>query len=838
MNLGGLTLREALQRTWVKINDHEIMTRAAAITFYAIAALVPFLALVILLAAYLLPWLTGGKTVDPVEPLSTLLPPEAAQMLAGELKNIRERPSSGLLSFGTIALLWLNSTLFVAVMDAMNRIMGVEETRPYWKQRLVAVAMTLVEAVILIAVLASTLLWPQIIGWLKLDVVTAFLLTAVHALTVFVMVLMSYAAAMYFAPDAHQRWEWITPGSLLGSLVLVCVSFLFRFYVQRWGDYGATYGSFAGVVVLTSWMWLCSVALLTVAEFNKVIEDASPYGKEYGQRHESPGTRAEPSGGRPTPRPRPRRGCAASGSPPSSRPAPTVAAISSPTTNRSAVDLLDSFALDPASPRTLPHSRCESVHCCKMTVRGRRKRGKGARGEVVKQEPEPNRAWDESDQKPARVEGTRTGAWRALGVLRGLADVREDEWNTLEHAGLFVFSLLAANYLIRPIRDEMGVAGGPENLPALFTGTLVSMLLAWPLLSAWLGRRGGRSSIGPILRTQQVMLLTFFSAFQLAPDEAYAWTARLFFVWASVTNLLIVSIAWGSLAGRFTSDQAHRLFGLIAAGGALGAIAGSALAGMVGRFAGPTPLMLPAVLVLEIGLRAGRRTLTTTNLSRATVPSDKETHAEPSRPNARGGFYLVCLGLWTLLFTTTSAFVYLEQARIVEASILDPAVRTAFFARIDLLVNVFGLAMQLMLTAWFLNRFGVGAAAAMLPAVTIVGMIALSLRPTVATVQWFQVARRAMDYAVARPSREVFYTVVDPSRLLRAKGLIDTAVYRAGDAAGAWAYGFLTAAPATSGAGPAVAVVALSVVWIVLSVGLGAAMNGRIARNRERNYSA
>lgn len=452
------------------------------------------------------------------------------------------------------------------------------------------------------------------------------------------------------------------------------------------------------------------------------------------------------------------------------------------------------------------------------------------------QEPESSRARDEPNPNPDREEEVRTRVRRPLGVLRALADVREDEWNALEHAGLFLFCILAANYLIRPIRDEMGVAGGPEHLPALFTGTLVSMLLVWPLLSAWLGRRGGRSSIGPILRVQQVVLLAFFGAFHVVPAEGFAWTARLFFVWASVTNLLIVSIAWGSLAGRFTSDQARRLFGLIAAGGALGGIAGSALAGVVGRFAGPTPLLAPAVLFLEIGLRAGRRTLSTTILPAPPVEPAKASRVEPSHPGARDLLYLVSLGLWTLLFTTTSAFVYLEQARIVEASIEDPAVRTAFFARIDLLVNVVGLAMQLVLTAWVLNRFGVGAAAAMLPAVTIVGMIALSLRPTVATVQWFQVARRAMDYAVARPSREVFYTVVDPDRLLRAKGLIDTAVYRAGDAAGAWAYGLLTAAPAMPGAAPA-AVVALSVVWIILSLGLGAAMNGRIACRRERNYS-
>ncbi len=423
-------------------------------------------------------------------------------------------------------------------------------------------------------------------------------------------------------------------------------------------------------------------------------------------------------------------------------------------------------------------------------------------------------------------------------MLRSLADVRDDEWTALRHAGLFLFCLLASNYLVRPIRDEMGVAGGPEHLPALFTGTLVSMLLVWPLLSAWIGSRAGRSSIGAILRAHQVMLLAFFGAFQVVPAEGFAWAARLFFVWASVTNLLIVSIAWGSLAGRFTSDQARRLFGLIAAGGALGGIAGSALAGVVGRLAGPAPLMLPAVLFLEIGHRAGRRTLAPAVDSRAASEPAREVRAEPPRSTAGDRIYLVCLGLWTLLFTTTSAFVYLEQARIVEASIGDPAVRTAFFARIDLLVNVVGLAMQLVMTAWILGSFGVGAAAAMLPAVTIVGMIALTTWPSVATVQWFQVARRAMDYAVARPSREIFYTVVDPRRLLRAKGLIDTAVYRAGDAAGAWTYGLLTAAPGMPAAAPAAAVVALSVVWIVLSLGLGAAMSGRAACNRERNYSA
>jgi AAA family ATP:ADP antiporter len=193
---------------------------------------------------------------------------------------------------------------------------------------------------------------------------------------------------------------------------------------------------------------------------------------------------------------------------------------------------------------------------------------------------------------------------------------------------------------------------------------------------------------------------------------------------------------------------------------------------------------------------------------------------------------LIGLGLWTLLFTTTSAFVYLEQARIVDAAIRAPAAQTAFFARIDLLVNITGLVLQVTLTGRALSLLGAGGSAAMLPVVTLAGCIILALRPTIATLQWFQVVRRAVDYAIARPSREVFYTVVDRAELSRAKGLIDTAVYRAGDAVGAWAYGLLASLPGISWTAP-LAVVPLSMVWILLSLGLGRALRSRLARADE-----
>lgn len=406
-------------------------------------------------------------------------------------------------------------------------------------------------------------------------------------------------------------------------------------------------------------------------------------------------------------------------------------------------------------------------------------------------------------------------------MLRAMVAVREDEVDALGWACAFVFSLLAGNYLIRPVRDEMGIAGGTDHLPTLFAGTLVAMLVVWPLLSRRLGRRAGPPSFTPVFRIIQLSLVGFYAAFHLVPAGGQAWAARAFFVWASIANLLVVSIAWGSLAGRFNSDQAHRLYGLIAAGGTLGAVVGSSLAGLLAARAGPTWLILLAVGFFEAGLLASRRLLRPAD---ATCTEPARSAESNGASEARRPLYQMGLALWTFLFTTTSAFVYMEQARIVDASIGDAAERTAFFARIDLLVNVVGLILQVSLTGRILGVFGAGGSAALLPAITLAGAIVLALRPTIGTVQWFQVVRRAADYAIARPSREVFYTALGRARLSRTKSLIDTAVYRAGDAAGAWVYGLLAAIPSVSWAAP-LAIVPLSILWIIVSLGLGGALH-------------
>lgn len=296
LSLGGLSVRELLVRTWVKINEHEIMTRAAAVSFYAMLALVPFLALILTFTAWVLPDLSGltgrttgigSLTTDQLRStLRSFLPAEAYQVFADQIARLQaqSRPPLGLLIGSTAVTVWLASSVFVAIIDAMNRIHGVTETRSFLRIRLTAIAMTFIEAAILVGALLVIVTWPYVTRWLGLSQSAAALATVVQWAVVSVMVLLSFALTFYIAPDADQKWEWITPGSLIGTVVFLAACLGFRLYVQHFANYDKTYGSLGGVMVLLFWFWISSLVLLSAAQMNFVIEDASPLGKSYGQK--------------------------------------------------------------------------------------------------------------------------------------------------------------------------------------------------------------------------------------------------------------------------------------------------------------------------------------------------------------------------------------------------------------------------------------------------------------------------------------------------------------------------------------------------------------------------
>ncbi len=295
--LGGLTIRETVLRTWRSVNSEAVLTRAAAITFYGVAALVPFMGLVIALIAHGLPWARRAASGDlqigeMTDPLEWLLPLQAVSVIDGELNRLRAEPQVGLLSFGLAALIWLSSSVFVEIIDAMHAIRGVKDTRPFWIRRLIAIVMTLGMAAILISAMLTIVIWPQIVGWLGLGRAASIMATLVHTVVVALTVYICFALAIHVGSNAKEQARWITAGSTVGTIVMLGASLLLRAYAQNWADYGATYGSLAGIMLLMSWLWLTCLAMLVAAVINKVVDDA---------RHELAETADSPRRGRDVP---------------------------------------------------------------------------------------------------------------------------------------------------------------------------------------------------------------------------------------------------------------------------------------------------------------------------------------------------------------------------------------------------------------------------------------------------------------------------------------------------------------------------------------------------------
>jgi AAA family ATP:ADP antiporter len=343
-----------------------------------------------------------------------------------------------------------------------------------------------------------------------------------------------------------------------------------------------------------------------------------------------------------------------------------------------------------------------------------------------------------------------------------LVHVEPREWALLWLAFACSFCVLSAWYVLRPIRDAMGIAGGTAQLPWLFLATLLLTLVANPVFAALVARLPRARFAAFAYRFLMLCLLGFFALVQWGGEDAQVWTGRVFFVWASLFNLFIVSLFWAVMADVFDSSQGKRLFGFIAVGGSL-------WAGIV--------------------------------------------HA------ARSPYLLGICG-FMLLYTIGSTFLYFVQADIVSAAFADRESRAAFFARVDVVVNGLTLAIQLGLAGRILGRLGIGLTLALLPIFSLIGFSALAAAPVLMVFVVFQVARRTLNFALVRPARENLYVPLSREDKYKAKSLIDTFVYRAGDQIGAWTHAGLAAA------GLGIAAIAASFLplvaaWLALALWLG-----------------
>lgn len=405
-------------------------------------------------------------------------------------------------------------------------------------------------------------------------------------------------------------------------------------------------------------------------------------------------------------------------------------------------------------------------------------------------------------------------------LIARCVDVRAEEVAALLWSFAYFFFLLGGYYVLRPLRDAMGLEGGVRNLQWLFTATFVAMAVAVPLFGAVVAKAERRRIVPIAYRFFLANILIFFALLKIEFHTVYV--ARAFFVWVSVYNLFVVSVFWSVMADAFDNGQGKRLFGFIAAGGTAGSLLGPAATALLAVPLGAVNLLLVAALCLEIAAQCAGRVLQ--------GPRQGAGSREPDRRiggsilagiiDVARSPYLLAICVYILFLTLTATVLYFQQAAIVADAFASAAERTRAFATIDLAVGAATLLLQATATGPFIRRFGVGWALALLPLVTAAGFLILGLWPTLAAVVAFQAIRRAANFAISKPAREILFTLVPREDKYKAKNLIDTLVYRGGDAAAGWTY---AAVAATGIALSGIAFLALpaALVWLVLAFAMG-----------------
>ena len=412
-----------------------------------------------------------------------------------------------------------------------------------------------------------------------------------------------------------------------------------------------------------------------------------------------------------------------------------------------------------------------------------------------------------------------------LRLVGRVVDVKREELPALGWTWLYFYAVLASYYVIRPIRDEAGVAGGVDNLPWLWTGTLIAVSLSNPAFAALVARLPRVKFVSWSYRFFALNLIVFFFVLRGSSGAENIWLGRVFYVWTAVFNLFVPSVFWAFMTDIFTREQAKLLFGIISAAGTLGAMTGSILTATLAAHIPPIFLLFCSAALIELAVLAVRRLSTLTESLRQVraVASNEQIiggSVVAGIRNALKSPYLLGISFYMLMFTILSTVLYFQQAGIGDRTFSDRAARTVFFARVDLLTNALAFVLQIFAFGNLVKFIGVTLTLAVLPAVSAAGFGLLGIYPTVAAVVVFQAVRRAGNFAVARPTREVLFTVLPREDRYKTKNFIDTFVYRLGDQIGAWSQAALGAA-GMGLVGMAWLAVPVSLLWLVNGMWLG-----------------
>jgi AAA family ATP:ADP antiporter len=412
--------------------------------------------------------------------------------------------------------------------------------------------------------------------------------------------------------------------------------------------------------------------------------------------------------------------------------------------------------------------------------------------------------------------------------------VRGDEVARLLLAFAMFFSVLCGYYILRPVRDEMGVVIGSAGLTQLFLYVFLIMCAAVPVFGFIVARTPRRWVVPLLYGFFIANLIAFWMVLRTDDGGGHApAVAATFFVWTSVFNLFVVSLFWILMSDIWRPDQAKRLYGFIAAGGTAGAVAGPFLAGQLTGFMAPHDLLLLTAGFFGLALGCALLLRHSTGAG-GNGDGDRPAGVRDILSGAERVWqspYLFRIAMFILLANLIGTFFYLEQSRIVGLEIADRADRVRFFAFRDLVMNVITVAVQVFATGRIMSHFGLGVPLASLPVCAIAGLLALAVSPTLEVIAAVMVAERAVGFALANPAIKVLYTVVDPDEKYKAQNFIDTVVFRGGDAASGWLFNSVAKAAGASSAVLAIISLPLALVWLATARDLARRQIAFVARD-------
>ena len=388
----------------------------------------------------------------------------------------------------------------------------------------------------------------------------------------------------------------------------------------------------------------------------------------------------------------------------------------------------------------------------------------------------------------------------------------------------FVFLLMTAYFILRPVRDAMSSDWTDTELSWLWTSTFFFSFIAVSLYGEIISRIKFNYVVPGVYVFFSISFFAFnfLSLILIDPDIIN----KIFYVWLSVFSLFHVSVFWSFISNIFSKEQAPRLFGFIASGASIGAILGPSVPILFVNQLGTMNLLIIAgiILLIPVPLISWLEKIQFSELKHHKVNLDETKNT--IKKDFLSGFssliknpYLISISLFILFYVVMNTFIYFELRKLLID--FDRDARTQIWASIDLIVNVLAIVTAIFLTGRITTRFGMPTTLALIPVLMVLGWLVVAISPILLFLIGLQIIRRAGNYAITKPGREMLFTLVDNEARYKVKPVIDIVVYRGGDMLTAWFYTFLTATLGLGLSGVSIIAAAVASLWALTGLYLG-----------------